>query len=665
MICLRWRLFSSVVILIIILSVIKAFAQPKTYQATLKLLLEPDFISVPTADLPIGGERKRPYVPPEFRDYRTILEVIRSREVLAPALLEIAAAYPKEDYRILSAKLTARHIAGSELIEINFRDIEPDKVEFILEKLAEAYIEYAQKASLKGVNQAFDLVQEQLPIARNEVDRLQQELQNFRQDNGFYSPDQQSDNLYGQLNSLIARSRDIDASLNSTTALFQELSNRVRVTPEISDSSSATLYLFLLENLESGASNNSSLVGQALTEIEGTDALNSSEVVKLDNALKLLQTKNNIVTISEQKVTLEQEIQRLNEEVKAFALLDRKYADIQRQLDISVASLNRLLAAEEELRIEISRQIPPWEIITGTDTGALPITSIPKILFLGFLAALFAGVGATLIANQIDDNYTSVENIRDDFIYPVVGIIPFKPENKSADCCGIKSQMTKSRDDFGFHEAFELLNVNLRLLDPDGNLDSIVVSSAIPGEGKSTIAQSLASSIHRSGKRVLLIDADLRRPSLGLRSSCDAHIRGLSDLLISEKEEIFSFINTVPGDADIMLSGTAPPDAVKIFSSEKFSTVLEELKQRYDLIIFDAPPALGLGDTRLLSHKTNGLLLVINTGTRKQNIKRLTHELAQLKSSVLGVVINNSLNKANFYDHACVVYEYYKPSQVN
>ena len=659
----RWRLFSSVTVLVFILAGLKAFIQPKTYQATLTLLLEPDFISVPTTDLPIGGGAERPYIPPEFRDNQTIIEIIKSREILEPVISEIASNYPDEDYLGLSSKLTVRHISGSELIEITFRDTDPEKIRVILDELSNAYIAYAQEASLKGINQAFKLVEEQLPLAQERVDNLQQELQVFRQTNGFYSPEQQSENLYEQFNSLISQSRDLDISLNATAALFQELQDRVTTAPNLEDASSAALYLSILNSLESDTSENSSLARQALGELGVVGELAPSEIVKLDNALKLLDTRNNIVAITEQKIALEQEIQGLRENVNEFALLDRRYADIKRELDISVASLNRLLATEEELRIEISRQVPPWEIITDEDTRVTPVTSTPRVLFLGLLAAFFTGTGITLIVNQIDNKYMSLEDIQSNSKYPILGIIPFQENQEHGKPDELLPETINLKADFSFHEAFELLNVNLRLLDPDQNISSFVISSATPREGKSTVAQFLAKSIHQSGKNVLLVDADLRRPSLSSEVSSELCSRGLSDLIIGDREDCFSFINKIPNDADILLSGQSPPDSVKLFSSKRFETVFSELKQHYDVIIFDAPPALGLGDARLLSHKTDGMILIINTDTHRQTIKRLYQELAQSNTSVIGVVVNNSLNKANFHDHVDMVHEYYKCSR--
>lgn len=636
----KWYVFVGVTAFIFALSAAKAFIQPRAYQATLTLLLEPDFLSVPTSDLPVGGNIKSPYVPPEFRDYTTVLKMIKSREVTALALPEIRSSYPDEDYQSLDANLSIRHVTGSDLVQITFQDTDPDKVEFVLDRLSKAYIAYAQKASLRGINQAVELVEEQLPIARNRVDEIQQELQRFRQESGFYSPDQQSQNLYGQLNSLVAQRRDVDASLKATTSLFQDLKGRIQADPGLEKLEDAALYLYVLENLDQEAGTSSSLANQALTALPDTDSFSSSDVVKLDNALELFEAKNNIIAISGRKLILDQEIQALEQEIQTFVSLDRYYTDLQRELEVSVASLNRLLATEEELRIEISKQIPPWEMITGSETEIEPVMSASKILVLGLFSGLLVGVGVTLVIHQVDDKYISVEEIRDSVSLPILGTVPFKKTRKKFILHKPWEDKNEFEYDSSFSEAFKLININLQFLAHSKVISSFAVSSALPGEGRTTVARFLAKSFCQSGKRILLIDSDFRHPTLPVKAPVEANARGLSDLIASEHEEAESFIVRSPNDADILLAGGMLFDPVQPFLSEKFDAVFEKLKQQYDMIIFDTPPLLCSADARLLSHKTDGLILVIGADARKHTIRHLTQELEQSRTSVFGVVTN-------------------------
>ncbi|NJN48788.1 MAG: CpsD/CapB family tyrosine-protein kinase, partial [Alkalinema sp. RL_2_19] len=194
-----------------------------------------------------------------------------------------------------------------------------------------------------------------------------------------------------------------------------------------------------------------------------------------------------------------------------------------------------------------------------------------------------------------------------------------------------------------FRDAVDLLYQNMQLLHPNGALQSLVVTSALSGEGKSTIAVALAMSAARLNKRVLLIDADLRRPSLHKLLNLPNE-QGLSSLLRSDvpiAELTAAQAAANRSNLAIITAGPSPSDPAKLLSSQRMQALISQFEGSYDLVLIDAPPVLGMVDAVLSSACTTGTLLVgrLDQVTRSE----LDQAMAVLKPlNVIGVIANGA-----------------------
>ncbi|MGA9380658.1 MAG: CpsD/CapB family tyrosine-protein kinase, partial [Phormidium sp.] len=194
-----------------------------------------------------------------------------------------------------------------------------------------------------------------------------------------------------------------------------------------------------------------------------------------------------------------------------------------------------------------------------------------------------------------------------------------------------------------FIEAFRSLYTNILLLSPDAQIQSIIVSSSMPGEGKSTLSIYLAQAAAVLGQRVLLVDTDLRIPKLHERLNLDNSC-GLSTLIISENLDFDLVVQSSSLDSNlsVLTSGQIPPDPTKLLSSKKMQGLMARFEENYDLIIYDMPP-FGLADAKLLAPKVDGIIMV--TGLNKTKVSQLTKTLEELRLSgvsVLGIIANGS-----------------------
>lgn len=202
-------------------------------------------------------------------------------------------------------------------------------------------------------------------------------------------------------------------------------------------------------------------------------------------------------------------------------------------------------------------------------------------------------------------------------------------------------------------EAYRTLRTNIQFSSFDNDLDTILVTSSGPAEGKSTIASNLALSMAEIGKNVLLIDCDLRKPSIHKKFNISNN-KGLSNLLIGQ----FKFDEVAQKYSDnmyILTSGTVPPNPSEMLASKKMKQFLVEAKKNFDFIILDTPPVVAVTDAQLLSTMVGGVLLVVASGQTEVAATEKAKELLEnVNANIIGVVLNKaevSANKKYKYYH--------------
>ena len=203
-------------------------------------------------------------------------------------------------------------------------------------------------------------------------------------------------------------------------------------------------------------------------------------------------------------------------------------------------------------------------------------------------------------------------------------------------------------------EQFKTIRTNINFSMPDKDLKTIVLTSSTPGEGKSTNSSNIAVVFAQSGKRVLLVDSDMRKPTthhtFGLRN-----VSGLSTVLIRQNtvEEVIH--NTEIEGLSVITSGPIPPNPAELLASKTMDQFIENVKSNFDIIVFDAPPVLSVTDAQILSNKCEGTLLIINSGdAEKENVIKAKEMLLTSKANVIGAILNNyKIDKDHYY------YQYY------
>jgi polysaccharide biosynthesis transport protein len=258
-------------------------------------------------------------------------------------------------------------------------------------------------------------------------------------------------------------------------------------------------------------------------------------------------------------------------------------------------------------------------------------------LAIGLLAGLACGIGLAMLRHSLDTRLRSNEHVRRITDVSILSELPMTGSD------GVRTLITEDARYSTRSEAFRQLRTHLSFTNLEGaRSQSIVVTSATPGEGKSSTAANLALVLAQSGSSVVLVDADMRRPTVGTTLGLESRV-GLSTIL-ARQVELEDALQTLGGDAplDVITSGRVPPNPSELLGSESMAYLIRELEARYDHVVIDAPPILPVTDPAILGGLSSGVLLVVAADgkVRRTDVAQAVGRLEQVGVRLLGVALN-------------------------
>lgn len=272
-------------------------------------------------------------------------------------------------------------------------------------------------------------------------------------------------------------------------------------------------------------------------------------------------------------------------------------------------------------------QVIAVDVVSGPTASTAPVgPDLKRYLALGLLAGLVLGALLAVLRDLLDVTVRSSATAVEAVGAPTLAVVD------------------EDRDDRGRAESVRQLRTNLGFLRaagrPTSGAEVVVVTSALGGEGKTTTALDLARSFAEAGERVLLVEADLRRPTLGPALRLEPS-PGLSEVLAGQAEPASALRPGGPGRPDVLPAGTVPPNPAELLGSERMTDLVATLRGRYDKVLLDAPPVLPVTDAVVCAAVADGVLLVVRWGrTRRADVTEAVGMLEQVHASVLGTVLN-------------------------
>ena len=337
------------------------------------------------------------------------------------------------------------------------------------------------------------------------------------------------------------------------------------------------------------------------------------------------------------------------------SLPEEQYVLAQLQRDVSVKEKTYLALQDryQQLRIAEESTLANAQVLEPALLPGAPVSPKVKLnMILAVLVGLMLGIGAAALQEALDDAIWTGEDVERELGLPLLGLVHniSDPNERSLLRAGPMS---------GVSEAFRLIRSNIKFMAVDKEMRTLMVTSATKGEGKSTTACNLAIALAQDGKKVTLVDTDLRRPSVHKQFGIP-NTAGLTNAIVSAAP-----LAEVEHDVDIenlrvITAGPIPPNPAELLDTARFAHIVEELQTTNDIVVFDAPPVLGVADSSVLGGRMDGVVMVVSAGGVERGAARRTVQmLQQARAHLLGVVLNKMDEQNGGYYYNYYYYQYH------
>jgi capsular exopolysaccharide synthesis family protein len=317
-----------------------------------------------------------------------------------------------------------------------------------------------------------------------------------------------------------------------------------------------------------------------------------------------------------------------------------QYNILQREVDTNRSLYDALLQRYKEIGVAGGIGVAPVSIVDRADAPILPFKPQPLLnLLLGLALGFLAGVAAAVGLEVVNDTIKSREDVRKKLDLSCLGIVP-----KSGGKDGFLEELKNPTSHIS--EAYSALIAALRYSTEDGMPKVLALTSAGPGEGKSSSAFAVAQTCARLGRRVLLIDSDLRKPAFKTEND-DV---GLSHLLTTDDPLADHLLPTQHENLTLLPSGPVPPNPADLLSTGRLRRIIAEAGETFDLVLIDAPPTLGLADSPLLAAAAGNTIFIVEAGkTRTRAVIDALNRLETVGTHILGVVLTKAAGRGGNY----------------
>jgi capsular exopolysaccharide synthesis family protein len=545
----------------------------------------------------------------------------------------------------LQAGLTTEPQAGTGGINVSFKSLDPWIPPRIVNSTVEVYQEVNAELARQNVRRRRAFLEEQLRTTDSLLTIAQSGLSGLRAREQSYSA---AGRFTAEQSNLISVEIQ-QAQMLADLRLQENILNRVlqaRASGESADLSS----LMSMPGLAS-APVISQLYGQLVTHHAEREALVAGPWAKAVSHPDV-QRLDVLIRATEQKIVeaAQDHVASLRAQVNSLGSLRgralAKMSDLPRT-EVEEMNLTQNLAALQQMGDQLREQYQTVRLEEAAEGGlveivqlatqSVPITSSPWTrLFLGLISGLMLGGGLALVREKLDHSINRPEQIEQILLVPNLAVIPQATPYllDSGTNGGSRSTLEPPGA-----EAYRVLRTNL--LFAEGKLRTLVITSAAPGEGKTITAVNLAAAIARQGLKVLLMECDLRRPSLSQYFDEQNGI-DLTNVILEDRawrEAIHS--SGVPG-LDLLLASRAVPRAGEYLAGAEMKQLIDEISQEYDMVILDTSPLLVAADATVLGAIVDGVLLVVRTTrTDREALQQAVHQLSLVGAHVVGTVLND------------------------
>jgi polysaccharide biosynthesis transport protein len=670
----RKTVILAVFLLVSLTATLVTFILPESYSSMVRIKVEKDAPDVEGIEFPSrGGGGFDPYwVQDQFETIQskailyTVITNLNLNRKWAEKFKQEGELRTEQTFTLLKNQIDVRQFRNTSLIEIRAFSEDPNEAARMANEIAKVYRDYrlqlgrqTVEGGIKVLKRQYDQQDQAVTNKQAEVDVLKIALgiSDYEANSGYLSSGTTPEPEI--LRKLEAQRIEAQAEFKRVEALYNYLTNLTKadLRKAVSTASpdrqleqllqdSATAQQKLADLIEHYTPENPEVrrISRVLAQVD------KQVEDRLEGILKGLEAKKN----SEQA-----HVDELAKEVDKYRRYDIDTAVKRRPYWQAKRDLENLQQVRERLHFrviqeEVKAAIPKTGIVEILDPAEPSLKAVRpnKVLniALGVIVGLVIGVGLAFFIEYLDTSVKTIDDVERALQAPVLGVIP---QNVGS--------LVDEGPDSPHAEAYRVLRTNIMFSQKDPKLNTLSVVSGGAGEGKSTTIFNLAVVFAQNGQRVLLVDSDLRRPSIHKLFKVTNAI-GLTNYLLKQNtlEEVIQ--TTAVATLDFLPSGKLPSSSMGVLSSNQMKELIRELKRRYDWVFFDSPPIMGVSDASILASEVDMVLQVIQYRRYPQPMTiRAKQMIEKVGGNLLGIVLNNisMASDENYYYYSGYYYDYY------
>ncbi|MBW4447791.1 MAG: polysaccharide biosynthesis tyrosine autokinase [Spirirestis rafaelensis WJT71-NPBG6] len=576
--------------------------------------------------------------------------------------------------------IKAASVLGTDALKVDYTSEDPQLATAVVNEVMKSFIANNILYNKTEAISAGTFIEQELPRAKKQLEQAAEALRNFKVQNQIIELKEETTksvenisevekelaNARAQLADVTAQEVAIRRQMNlpvnravnvtslSQTAGVQELLGELqKVQSQLASQGArytpAHPAIVTLKNQEAALN---SLLQQRISQSLGYSAAISPSQLQMGKIKQDLTS--DFVRLQSQSLGLEKKVQALSQVIESYKRranivpnLEKRQGELERNLSVAQKSYENLITRLQEIKVAENQTVGNARVIQSAVVGSSPGEIKKKLaISLGSVfAGVLLGVAAAFFVDLIDRRLKTTKEAEALFGYTLLGLIPkFETNNTSTQLetslQGVSPRViVATTPRTVIHEAYQMLQANLKFISLDKKVRTIVVSSSISGEGKSEVAANLAAVMALAGRRVLLVDADMRLPSQhhlwGLINSV-----GLSNVMVGEND-FSKTVQNITSKLSILTAGVMPPNPQALIDSERMTSFIDMLAQTYDYVIFDTPPLIGTADAAVLGNMVDGVLIVVRPGLVDSTTATAAKSLlARSEANILGIVAN-------------------------
>jgi polysaccharide biosynthesis transport protein len=691
----RWLPAASIFSTVVGLSVLAALAQKPSYTATASVLVKADRGSallglegVETGDLRSLAMNNSPV--------ETQAEILRSDAVVRATIKALNLTDDDGEPlkpRALVEGLKVKNAASTDVLHIAYADSDPDRAAQIVNKLIAVYMQNNVSANRAETAAAREFISKQLPRVESAVKDAEMDLRQFREANQVGARETEATAAVNIIAALDEKIADSQAELSKATSRSQALSSQLGMNSQqaatmtaLSQSPGVQEVLTQYQeaqsqlaieqaryrsghptvaNLQRQTDSLRGLLESRMQQVLGGQFSGGDSNIQLGELREsltgdLIDAEVERASLITQTDTLRRTLATYRSRASALPRLTQSQGELERKLKAAQSTYETLLTRLQEVQVAENQNVGNARVISDATVPDRQSGPGKKIFVMaGGAAGILLALSAAFLLDLCDRSVKTTQEAKDLFGYTLLGLIPTytkagaPPRHRSGNPLSnaLGNRLAEStlpkifpRDlpRSPISEAYHMLQANLKFLSSDKEIRTIVVTSSVAQEGKSTIAANLAAAAAQVGRRVLLVDADMRYPQ-------QHHIwdllntSGLSNVIVGQQELGMAIQSAMPG-LDVLPAGVVPPNPVALLDSKRMASLVRTFSEDYDMVIIDTPPLVGVADAAILGKMSDGILLAVRPGvvdaTRASAAKEF---LMQSGQPVLGIVVNGVL----------------------